>query len=147
MGAWLQPVEPALAGDAVVVDPEHRHFRDATLESAGEVRVQGDAGRGLPNLAHHIRFEDLEAVTLGHDSKGGEDLVEDDDVVVLDLDALGQFLMLLALRVPEPMLDAPEPDTAGAWLSFGATAAERFDASRLVLQSISGLQAASMIAS
>src|SRR5262245_18295494 len=58
-GAWLEPIEPALAGDPVLVDPENRHLGYASLEGTGEMRIERDAGRGLAHLAHRVRLEHL----------------------------------------------------------------------------------------
>src|SRR5262249_59106014 len=68
-GARLEPIEAALAGDAVLVDPKHRHLRNATLKCAGQMWVERDAARGLAHLAHHVRLPGPGAVPFGHDAE------------------------------------------------------------------------------
>ena len=50
-----------------------------------------DAGCGLAHLAHGVGLEHLKAIALDHDAERGKDVVEDDRLRILGLDAFGQL--------------------------------------------------------
>jgi hypothetical protein len=65
------------------------------------VRVDGDRGRRLPHLAHGVGLENLEAVALDHDAEEPKDVVEDDGLWVLGLDALGEVGLCAGHRLAQ----------------------------------------------